>query len=41
MINVSGGIAIAEAIPNSKLVLFEHMGHGLPPPLWREFADSE
>jgi len=39
MINVSGGIATAEAIPNSKLVLFEHMGHGLPQPLWRAFAD--
>lgn len=39
MIDVSGGIATAEAIPNSKLVLFEHMGHGLPQPLWREFAD--
>ena len=39
MINVSGGIATAEAIPNSKLVLFEHMGHGLPQPLWKEFAD--
>ena len=39
MINVSGGIATAEAIPNSKLVLFEHMGHGLPQPLWRELAD--
>lgn len=39
MINVSGGIATAEAIPNSKLVLFEQMGHGLPQPLWREFAD--
>ncbi len=39
MIHVSGGIATAEAIPNSKLVLFEHMGHGLPKPLWSEFAD--
>lgn len=39
MIDVSGGIATAEAIPNSKLVLFEHMGHSLPKPLWNEFAD--
>jgi len=39
MINVSGGIATAEAIPNSKLVLFEHMGHELPQPLWKEFVD--
>jgi pimeloyl-ACP methyl ester carboxylesterase len=39
MINVSGGIATAEAIPNAKIVLFENMGHGLPQPLWIEFAD--
>jgi len=39
MINVSGGIATAEAIPNAKLVLFEHMGHGLPQGLWTDIAD--
>ncbi|HYF02768.1 MAG TPA: alpha/beta hydrolase [Patescibacteria group bacterium] len=39
MIDVSGGIATAEAIPNAKLVLFDGMGHGFPDPLWGEMAD--
>lgn len=39
MIDVSGGIATANAIPNAKLVLFDGMGHGLPEPLWKEMAD--
>jgi len=39
MINVSGGKATAEAIPGSKLVIFEKMGHGLPQPLWVEIVD--
>lgn len=38
MLDVSGGIATAEAIPNAKLVLFDGMGHGLPQPLWTEIA---
>lgn len=39
MIDVSGGIATAEAVPNAKLVLFDGMGHGLPQPLFAEFAE--
>lgn len=39
MINVNGGMATAAAIPDSKLVLFEHMGHSIPEPLWNELAD--
>lgn len=39
MVNVSGGIATAEAIPNARLVLFEHLGHSIPNALWAEFAD--
>ncbi|BBY17607.1 alpha/beta fold hydrolase [Mycolicibacterium litorale] len=30
----SGGKAIAKAIPNARLVLFDGMGHELPEPLW-------
>ncbi|WP_422741858.1 alpha/beta fold hydrolase [Mycobacterium sp. WMMD1722] len=30
----SGGKAIAKAIPNARLVLFDGMGHELPQPLW-------
>jgi pimeloyl-ACP methyl ester carboxylesterase len=34
MANVSGGKAIAAAIPGSELVIIEGMGHNLPRPLW-------
>jgi pimeloyl-ACP methyl ester carboxylesterase len=30
----SGGKAIAKAVPNARLVLFDGMGHELPEPLW-------
>lgn len=39
MVDVSGGIATADAIPGARLVLFDGMGHGLPGPLWKEIAD--
>lgn len=39
MIDVSGGIATAAAIPNARLVLFDGMGHGLPQALWTEIPD--
>jgi len=38
MVNISGGRAVAAAIPNAKLITFEGMGHGVPQPLWTEFA---
>lgn len=38
MCDVSGGRATAAAIPGAELVIFEGMGHGLPQPLWPEFA---
>jgi hypothetical protein len=38
MINVSGGTATAAAIPGTQLVTYEGMGHGLPKPLWSDFA---
>ncbi len=34
----SGGRAIARAIPNSRLVLFDGMGHELPEPLWDDIV---
>jgi pimeloyl-ACP methyl ester carboxylesterase len=40
MINVSGGIATAQAIPGARLKLIEGLGHGIPQPLWDEFADA-
>jgi pimeloyl-ACP methyl ester carboxylesterase len=39
MIDISGGYATAAAIPGSKLVTFEGMGHGLPKQLWPKFAN--
>lgn len=38
MVDVSGGKATAEAIPNAKLKIFEGMGHGLPKELWSEMT---
>ncbi len=38
MIDISGGRAVAAAIPGAELVTFEGMGHELPRPLWSEFA---
>ncbi len=38
MIDVSGGRATAEAITGAELITYEGMGHGLPKPLWTEFA---
>ncbi len=34
----SGGRALARAIPNSRLVLFDGMGHELPEPLWDDIV---
>ncbi|HEX2532375.1 MAG TPA: alpha/beta hydrolase [Chitinophagaceae bacterium] len=38
MIDVSGGVATANAIEGAELLLFEGMGHSLPEPLWAEMA---
>jgi pimeloyl-ACP methyl ester carboxylesterase len=34
MCDISGGRAIAAAVPGSELVVIEGMGHNLPRPLW-------
>jgi pimeloyl-ACP methyl ester carboxylesterase len=39
MIDASGGIATAEAIPKAQLSLFDDMGHMMPQELWAEFAN--
>lgn len=38
LISVSGGIALARAIPGSRFVGFNGMGHDLPRALWPEFT---
>jgi pimeloyl-ACP methyl ester carboxylesterase len=38
LVSVSGGIAVARAIPGSRFVGFHGMGHDLPRALWPEFV---
>ena len=38
LVNVSGGRATAEAIPDAALVVYDGMGHDLPRALWPEIA---
>ena len=38
LVDVSGGRATARAIPGAELVVFDHMGHDLPRPLWAEIV---
>jgi pimeloyl-ACP methyl ester carboxylesterase len=40
LIDVSGGRATADAIPDAKLVTFSTMGHDIPPALWPEIRDG-
>jgi pimeloyl-ACP methyl ester carboxylesterase len=40
LINVSGGIATAKAIPGAELLVIPGMGHDLPPQLWPTFVDG-
>ena len=40
LIGVSGGRATAEAIPGSKLVVIEGMGHDLPAGVWERVSDA-
>ena len=37
LINLSGGVATARAIPTARLMTFAGMGHDLPEPLWDTF----
>jgi len=38
LVDVSGGRATADAIPDAELVIFEGMGHDLPRALWSEIT---
>jgi pimeloyl-ACP methyl ester carboxylesterase len=40
LIQPTGGEATAAAIPGAKLVLFDEMGHDLPPPLWPHLTSA-
>lgn len=40
LVQPSGGIATAQAIPGSRLLAFGDMGHDLPRPRWHEIRDA-
>jgi pimeloyl-ACP methyl ester carboxylesterase len=40
LVRPSGGIATAEAVPGSRLLMFNDMGHDLPHTRWSETADA-
>jgi len=40
LVRPSGGIATAEAVPGSRLLMFNDMGHDLPHTRWSEMADA-
>ncbi|MGH3433748.1 MAG: alpha/beta fold hydrolase [Thermocrispum sp.] len=39
LVNVSGGLATARAVPGAELHVINGLGHELPPALWSRFAD--
>ena len=40
LVRPTGGIATANAVPGSRLVMFNDMAHDLPPTRWAEMADE-
>jgi pimeloyl-ACP methyl ester carboxylesterase len=40
LVTLSGGEATAEAIPHAKLVVYNDMGHDLPPPLFQDYVSD-
>ena len=40
LVTPSGGVATAQAIPGSKLVMFPDMAHDLPKPRWDDIIDE-
>ena len=40
LVNYSGGVATANAVPGARLLMFNDMGHDLPRTRWDEMADA-
>jgi len=40
LVTLSGGERTAEVIPNAKLLVFDDMGHDLPPALWPQYVEA-
>ncbi len=40
LVNISGGRATAQAIPDARLIVIEGMGHDMPPELWSQIIEA-
>jgi pimeloyl-ACP methyl ester carboxylesterase len=40
LISVSGGVAVARAVPRARFLGFHGMGHDLPRALWQDYANA-
>jgi pimeloyl-ACP methyl ester carboxylesterase len=40
LVDISGGVATAAAIPDAELLVIEGLGHDLPPGVWTQLADA-
>ena len=40
LVTLSGGERTAEVIPNAELLVFDDMGHDLPPALWPQYVEA-
>lgn len=40
LVNVAGGIDVANTVPGAKLEIIENWGHDLPPSMWTKLVDS-
>jgi pimeloyl-ACP methyl ester carboxylesterase len=40
LVTISGGERTAEVIPGAKLLVFDEMGHDLPPALWPQYVEA-
>jgi len=40
LVPIAGGERTAEVIPGAQLLVFEDMGHDLPPALWPQYVEA-
>jgi pimeloyl-ACP methyl ester carboxylesterase len=40
LVTLSGGERTAEVIPGAELLVFDDMGHDLPPALWPQYVEA-
>jgi pimeloyl-ACP methyl ester carboxylesterase len=39
LVNVEGGVDVANTVPGAKLEIIENWGHDLPPSMWTQLVD--